>query len=85
MPLYDYQCTKCGFTFEVSHKISESPRIKCPKCKSIAKKILSVNNNIIFKGDGFYVNDYKKKSQTEKTKIIDKTKEKANTKKTSTK
>ncbi len=72
MPTYDYQCTKCGFVFEVNHKISESPKVKCPKCKAKAEKILSVNNNIIFKGEGFYVNDYKKKSSSnaQKTEIV---------------
>ena len=36
MPRYDYQCIlhKCNFEFEVTHKITEDPLIKCPKCES---------------------------------------------------
>lgn len=75
MPTYDYKCKKCNNTFEIFHKMSESPKIKCPKCGSIAERILSYNSNIIFKGEGFYVNDYKKKDQSKKTEVIDKTKE----------
>ncbi len=34
MPLYDYECNKCGHVFEVFHKINETPDLACPKCKS---------------------------------------------------
>lgn len=76
MPTYDYKCSKCGFEFEVFHKITEDPKIKCPKCNEKANRIMSFNNNIIFKGEGFYVNDYKKSAEKPKTDVIDKTKNK---------
>jgi len=33
MPLYQYECEKCGHKFEVQRKIGESDKeLKCPKC-----------------------------------------------------
>lgn len=45
MPRYDYQCIlhKCNFVFEVTHKITEDPLIKCPKCESHSKRLVSKN------------------------------------------
>lgn len=34
MPSYDYSCQKCGLIFEVTHSMSEKPKIICPECKS---------------------------------------------------
>jgi len=67
MPNYDYVCSKCRKVFNVFHKMSETPSVKCPKCGSSASKQLSANSNIIFKGSGFYVNDYKKKGSEKKS------------------
>lgn len=46
--------------------MSETPDVKCPKCGAPAKKQMSTNGNIIFNGEGFYVNDYKKKGSEKK-------------------
>ena len=48
MPRYDYQCIlhKCAFEWEVSHKITEDPLIKCPKCESDAKR--KISSNVMF-------------------------------------
>ncbi|MDD3803472.1 MAG: zinc ribbon domain-containing protein [bacterium] len=66
MPNYDYVCSKCKTVFNVFHKMSENPVVKCPKCESKASKQMSANSNIIFKGEGFYENDYKKKGSDKK-------------------
>ncbi len=35
MPLYEYLCKSCGYTFEVLQLKKESEKeVKCPKCKS---------------------------------------------------
>lgn len=62
MPTYDYKCLKCGHVFEVFHKITESPEIKCPVCGGPVKKLLSSGAGILFKGSGFHITDYKKSS-----------------------
>ena len=63
MPTYDYQCNHCLQIFEVFHGMSEKPKILCPECQTnkVSRKI-SKGAGIHFKGSGFYVNDYKKKS-----------------------
>ena len=57
MPLYEYECTKCGHRFEVIQKHSKSPASRCPKCKGKVRKLLSAPA-IHFKGSGWYVTDY---------------------------
>lgn len=59
MPIYDYQCEKCG-NFEKMQKISEQPLAECPDCGSEVKKIISKNIGVVFKGSGFYATDSKK-------------------------
>jgi putative FmdB family regulatory protein len=63
MPLYEYECTKCGHRFEVIQKRSNSPASRCPKCKGKVRKLLSAPA-IHFKGSGWYVTDYGGKGKT---------------------
>ena len=60
MPTYDYECTKCGHTFHLFQSIHSKPKTPCPKCKSVSQRLIGTGGGIIFKGSGFYVNDYKK-------------------------
>lgn len=60
MPLYEYECTKCGHRFELIQKFSDPPVEKCPRCKAPVRKLLSAPA-IQFKGTGWYVTDYGKK------------------------
>lgn len=62
MPTYDYECTKCGYVFEASQKMSDAPLEKCPKCNAAVKRLIGKGSGIIFKGSGFYETDYKKKT-----------------------
>jgi len=60
MPTYEYECKKCGHTFEILQSIKDSPLKKCPECgKDSLKKIISGGAGLIFKGSGFYLTDYK--------------------------
>jgi len=63
MPTYEYRCRKCGYEFERFQNISEKPVRKCPKCGGKVERIIGPGAGIIFKGSGFYVNDYKRKSE----------------------
>ena len=63
MPTYDYECTKCGYIFEVFQKINSKPKNKCPKCGGKVKRLISGGCGLIFKGSGFYITDYKRKGQ----------------------
>jgi len=61
MPIYEYQCQKCG-TFETTQKITDKPLVKCPTCKGKIKKLIS-NTSFQLKGTGWYVTDYARKGQ----------------------
>ncbi|HOU35870.1 MAG TPA: zinc ribbon domain-containing protein [Candidatus Omnitrophota bacterium] len=63
MPNYDYECAKCGYTFEVFQKMTDHKLTRCPKCKGKVKRLIGAGTGIIFKGSGFYQTDYKKTSR----------------------
>lgn len=67
MPTYEYICKKCGLEFELSQSISAAPLKICPKelCRRkkwgrgpVTKKI-SAGAGLLFKGNGFYITDYR--------------------------
>jgi putative FmdB family regulatory protein len=61
MPLYEYQCETCEHRFEKIQKFSDPPPDACPKCGGLVRKLFS-SPAIQFKGSGFYITDYAKKS-----------------------
>jgi putative FmdB family regulatory protein len=61
MPLYEYQCKKCGHRFEKIQKFSDKPIKKCPECGGPVEQVISAPA-VQFKGSGWYVTDYAKKS-----------------------
>jgi putative FmdB family regulatory protein len=60
LPLYEYQCPKDG-TFEKMQKFSDPPLTACPTCGGPIEKLLSAPA-IQFKGTGWYITDYARKS-----------------------
>ena len=67
MPIYEYECTKCGHQTEVWQKFSDSPLTRCETCKGKMKKLIS-QSTFHLKGTGWYVTDYAGKSEGEKEK-----------------
>ena len=61
MPLYEYQCQKCGHRFERIQKFSDPLVKKCPECGGKVEQMISAPA-VQFKGSGWYVTDYAKKS-----------------------
>jgi putative FmdB family regulatory protein len=61
MPLYEYECKKCHHRFEKIRKFSDPPMKKCPECGGPVEQLLSAPA-VQFKGSGWYVTDYAKKS-----------------------
>jgi len=59
MPLYDYECGKCGNKFEMRKSFSEGAIATCPSCNCEAERVFAPVP-IVFKGSGFYVTDYRK-------------------------
>jgi putative FmdB family regulatory protein len=65
MPLYEYECEACQKRFEKIQKYTDAPPDVCPHCgKGPIKKLFS-SPAIQFKGSGFYITDYAKKSTSE--------------------
>jgi putative FmdB family regulatory protein len=65
MPLYEYQCESCNNRFERIQKFSDPPIETCPACgKGPVRKLLS-SPAIQFKGSGWYITDYAKKSSSD--------------------
>jgi len=64
MPTYEYHCQNCQYEFEVFQSISSAPIDTCPRCnqKTVTRKI-SGGSGLIFKGSGFYITDYSRKSK----------------------
>ena len=57
MPLYEYQCLKCGRRTEKIENVSGPHLKKCPHCGGKVEALLSAPA-IQFKGSGWYVTDY---------------------------
>lgn len=64
VPLYEYECGKCGKRFEVIQKFSDKPIKVCKFCKGPATRLVS-SSAFHFKGSGWYVTDYAKKSTSD--------------------
>ncbi|MEW5733212.1 MAG: zinc ribbon domain-containing protein [Thermodesulfobacteriota bacterium] len=69
MPIYEYECKKCGKTTEALQSFSDKPLTTCPRCKGELAKLIS-QSSFHLKGSGWYVTDYagkKPKEGKEKT------------------
>jgi putative FmdB family regulatory protein len=63
MPIYEYECTKCGNHEEVIQKFSDKPLKKCGHCSGKLNKLVS-QSSFHLKGTGWYVTDYANKSSS---------------------
>lgn len=62
MPIYEYECRKCGSHIEAFQKVTDKPLAKCRKCGGRLEKLISAPA-IQFKGSGWYVTDYSSKGK----------------------
>ena len=62
MPTYNYKCEKCGKRSNVIQSIKDVPLIECDLCGGEVNRIISGGSGMIFKGTGFYLTDYARKS-----------------------
>jgi putative FmdB family regulatory protein len=82
MPVYEYECMKCGRVVEAYQKFSDSALKKCRQCSGKLNKCIS-HSSFHLKGTGWYVTDYgnksvadKSSSKKEKTDTVSKSKNK---------
>lgn len=73
MPTYEYACNNCGYKFEQFQSITAATLKKCGQCgKMSLKRLIGAGAGVIFKGSGFYQNDYRTESykkDAEKAKV----------------
>lgn len=67
MPTYDYQCEQ-GHQFEVFQSMKDDPLTECIECGSRARRLIGPGAGFLFKGDGFYITDYRSKDYKDKAK-----------------
>jgi putative FmdB family regulatory protein len=59
LPRYDYKCSSCANIFELRQSFDSETVMPCPKCGSTSNRQFHAPP-VIFKGSGWYVNDYGK-------------------------
>ncbi len=57
MPIYEYQCRKCGRQFEAFQGITDPELKSCKFCKGKVNKLVSMSS-FSLKGSGWYATDY---------------------------
>ena len=67
MPIYEYECAKCGRRIEAIQKMSDKPLKKHEGCGGTLTKLISAAG-FQFKGTGWYVTDYARKGSTTESK-----------------
>ena len=70
MPTYEYRCNQ-GHTFDLFQKMSDEPASKCSVCGEPVERVVSGGAGFLFRGEGFYITDYRseeyrKKAEAEK-------------------
>jgi len=69
MPIYPYECSRCGYSKDVLQKLSDKNLIICPECgeEGFTRKLTAAG--FVLKGSGWYVTDFRdgqKKAEKEK-------------------
>ena len=75
LPTYEYECKSCKHRFEERQSFSSEPVATCPVCMNGARRVFHAVP-VVFKGAGFYVNDYGKGSRVETATDTDSSKDK---------
>ena len=67
MPTYDYECEK-GHRFEAFQSMKDEPLSTCVECGAPVRRHIGPGAGFLFRGDGFYITDYRSKTYKEKAK-----------------
>lgn len=67
MPTYEYK-REDGSTFEIKQSINDDALTECPETGQAVKRIISGGGGVVYKGDGWYVTDYKDNDRKQKAK-----------------
>jgi putative FmdB family regulatory protein len=61
VPIYEYQCSKCGEIFEAFQKVTDKPLRQCKFCHGHVERLIS-HSSFQLKGSGWYLTDYARKA-----------------------
>ena len=64
MPIYEYECGKCGHQFEREQRMADPPIKTCPECKSRKVSKLISRSSFVLKGGGWYADGYSDSSDS---------------------
>lgn len=67
MPTYEYK-REDGSTFEIRQSINDDPLTECPDTGQKVKRVITGGGGVVYKGDGWYVTDYKNNDRKEAAK-----------------
>lgn len=67
MPTYEYK-REDGTTFEIRQGINDEPLTQCPDTGQSVKRVITGGAGVVYKGDGWYVTDYKNSDRKEAAK-----------------
>lgn len=62
MPTYSYKCSECGNEFELFQYMTDEPIKTCPTCHGKVERLIGKGAGVLFKGNGFYITDYRSES-----------------------
>jgi putative FmdB family regulatory protein len=68
MPIYEYQCQKCGHKLEAIQKMTEAALTDCPVCHTPSLQKLVSAAGFQLKGTGWYVTDFRDKGKKDTAK-----------------
>jgi putative FmdB family regulatory protein len=66
MPIYEYQCAKCGHHLEALQKLSDKPLRECPECGRHSLTRLMSAPLFRLAGSGWYETDFKSDKETKR-------------------
>lgn len=64
MPTYEYECMRCGKITSEFKPMTAPRRQRCPSCRGKVELLISGGLGVVFKGDGFYINDSRKANRS---------------------
>ncbi len=67
VPTYDYLCEQ-GHRFEAFQSMKDEPLKACVECGAGVKRLIGPGAGFLFRGDGFYITDYRSKTYQDKAK-----------------
>jgi putative FmdB family regulatory protein len=63
MPTYAYR-REDGTTFDYFQKMSDKPLLNCPTTGQAVTRVISGGAGVVYKGEGWYVKEYKSQSSS---------------------